>query len=114
VPEGDLSIRGAGGKANIMADAPQMYPVSFPFMQQTPSIYFNGFSLQLSNSDVSAVLIEDGRPLAKLNLSFTTAKTLLSSLGELIEKLETVTNHNVMVAGEVEEGLKKLVEDQKG
>src|SRR4051812_25428175 len=97
-----------------MADAPQLVPIgTFPFVQQTPSIYFNGFSLQLSNSDVSAVLIDDGRPLAKLNMSFTTAKTLYENLGELMGKLETVTDHKIMSAGQVEQGLQKLVEAQK-
>jgi len=95
-----------------MADAPPVFQMgSFPLLQQVPTIYFNGFSLQLSNSDISVMLIADGRPVCKLNMSFTTAKTLNENLSSLIQNLEKVTNHTIMLAGEVETGLKNLVSD---
>src|SRR5580692_3758264 len=92
---------------------PQILPQQlFAFPQAIQNLYFNGFSLQLSNSDVSALLLVDGRPVARLNMSFTTTKTLNKQLTELIGNLEKVTGHVIMVTEDVEAGLKKLVEDQ--
>ena len=72
------------------------------------AFYFNGFTLNLSNSDVSALLTLDGQPTCKVNMSFTTAKTLRVRLSDLIEKLELVTDHNIMEANQVQTGLEKL------
>lgn len=72
------------------------------------NIYFNGFVLGLSNSDVNALLLLDGQPTGRLSMSFTTAKTLVKLLDELVSKLESVTNHTIMTHDEVAAGLQKL------
>lgn len=77
-----------------------------------PSIYFNGFSLNLANADMGALLLSDGRPVAKLNMSFTTAKTLAAMLSNLIDIFEKATQHNVMTTEEVTVGLQKIEAEQ--
>jgi hypothetical protein len=53
-----------------------------------PSLYVNGFALIQTVSDVAAVLEKNGEPVAIINMSFTTAKTLAQKLGGVIAKLE--------------------------
>jgi hypothetical protein len=72
------------------------------------SIYFNGFTLGLSNADINALLLLDGQPVARLNMSFTTAKTLIELLGELMNKLELVTEQKIMTTQQVGSGLQTL------
>lgn len=75
---------------------------------EIPDIYFNGFQLGLSNSDINALLLRNGKPLAHLSMSFTTAKTLLVHLTSLMGKLEQVTDHKIMTTMQVDEGMKLL------
>lgn len=75
---------------------------------EIPDVYFNGFQLGLSNSDINALLLRDGKPLAHLKMSFTTAKTLLVHLTNLMGKLEQVTHHTIMTTMQVDEGMKLL------
>lgn len=77
-------------------------------VQQVQNVYFNGFSLGVSNSDMNALLMLNGQPICHLNMSFTTAKTLHRMIGELVETFEGATAHKVMTTEEVEEGLQKL------
>ena len=77
-------------------------------MVEIQNIYFNGFQLGLTNSDIHALLLRDGQPVVDLNMSFTTAKTLQVLLSETMKKLETVTNRDIMTTREVEAGLQKL------
>ncbi len=72
------------------------------------NIYFNGFALGLSNADINAMLLLDGQPVGRLNMSFTTAKTFVELLGDLMVKLEFVTKQHIMTTRQVEEGLQKL------
>jgi hypothetical protein len=91
----------------------QVGSIYFPNMQTAtiPNVYFNGFNLALTNSDSNLVLLLDGQPQVKLSMSFTTAKTLTAYLNDMMQKLESVTNHNIMKADEVEAGLRKLQTD---
>src|SRR4051812_6099470 len=66
------------------------------------NVYFNGFVLGISNADTNALLLIDGQPLVRLNMSYTTAKTLLVKLGELVGRFEAATQHNIMLTDEVE------------
>src|SRR4051794_4445150 len=75
------------------------------------SAYFNGFVLGLSNSDMNALLLLDGQPFLKINMSYTTAKTLLDRLSDLVQKLERVTTHNIMLTNEVDDGLRRLAQE---
>ena len=81
-------------------------------IQQVQNVYFNGFSLGVSNSDMNALLTLNGQTICHLNMSFTTAKTLHRLIGELVEKFEGATEHEIMTTEEVEEGLKKLATDR--
>lgn len=74
-----------------------------------PGIYFNGFANNLGDSDISSLLLLDGTPVAKLNMSFTTAKTFARYLSELVGTLESVTTHKIMISPEVAEGLQNRV-----
>ena len=53
-----------------------------------PKIYFNGFQILCSNSDLSIVLLNAGTPAAVLQCSFGTGKSLASKLGSLIDGVE--------------------------
>ena len=73
-----------------------------------PAHYVNGFALSLSNADISMLMMLDGQPIAKMNMSFTTAKTVVKLLTGLIENLEKVTERKIMTTDEVGQGLEKL------
>ena len=73
-----------------------------------PAIYCNGFALALLNADVSMFLQTDGQPIAKLNMSFTTAKTLVTLLGDLTGYLEKATGREIMTTQEVTAGPEKI------
>jgi len=92
------------GIAQTVMHPQPMWGAGSPFLQ---NIYFNGFGLTLASSDVSLMIALDGQPLAKLSMSFTTAKTLSAYLTSVIERLERVTKHTIMKTDEVEAGLKK-------
>lgn len=68
-----------------------------------PEIYFNGFSTFLAPSDVFVVLYRNGYPAAKLNLSYTTAKTLAVQLEKLIADLEEDSGRKIMTIDDVPE-----------
>lgn len=76
------------------------------------NIYFNGFQLGLSNADMNALLVLDGQPILRLNMSYTTAKTLSDRLLELVNTLQRATEHNVMTTDEVETGLRRIVQER--
>lgn len=82
--------------------------VSFNQLIEIQSIYFNGFQLGLANSDINTILLQDGQPALRLNMSYTTAKTLLVHLQDIMGKLEEVTDHKIMTTMQVNEGLQKL------
>ena len=74
------------------------------------NIYFNGFSLGLTNADLNMLLLLDGQPVGRLNMSFTTGvKTVVALLQDLIQKLKSVTGRDIMTTSQVEQGLKKLL-----
>lgn len=100
-------LRQTREEESAIAEAQQLGPIL-----PVNSVYFNGFVLGLSNADMNLTLVLDGQPVTKLNLSFTTAKTLQEKLGEVVQKLEAVTKQNIMTTEQIEEGLRKLVEER--
>ena len=78
-----------------------------------PLLYANGFVSNLGSSDISIILLVDASPSLKLNLSYTSAKTLANMLGEIIKTLEQATNKKIMDSQEVEKGLRAFVEAKK-
>ena len=53
-----------------------------------PKIYFNGFQNFISNSDLTVVLINNGRPNGILHFAHGTGKSLIGKLAELIQDQE--------------------------
>ena len=89
---------------------PEKAPV-FDQVVELPSMYFNGFQLGVSNSDVSGVMLLNGQPQLVMNLSYTTAKTLQAALSEIIGELEKVTDRKIMTTKEIENGLSKKADE---
>lgn len=71
------------------------------------NLYFNGFELQSSLSDVGAFLLLDGQPVVRLSMSFTTAKTFAENLGSAIKLFEDATSHTIMTIENVKSGFEK-------
>ncbi len=61
-----------------------------------PNIYLNGFQTALTSADVVLVAETNGEPVALLNLSFTTAKTLAKALADTIALLETKSGREML------------------
>lgn len=68
-----------------------------------PQIYFNGFSVGASLSDVGMMLMLNGDVVANVSMSFTTAKTLSQELVQTMGEFERRTKHSIMTMGEVRE-----------
>lgn len=66
-----------------------------------PKLYANTFAAGYSPSDVYMVLSQNGEPVAVVNMSFTTAKSLQQALGATISRLEALTDHVIMTMDEV-------------
>lgn len=64
-------------------------------------IYFNGFVNALGTGDIIIVLLRNNRPVAALNASYTTAKTLTQKLGYLVAQLEEKTGNTIMTTDNV-------------
>ena len=70
-----------------------------------PSFYFNGFINTMGSGDVMLLLTRDGVTVAKLNTSYTVAKTLSIKLQELISNLEMATHNTIMTTDEVSQAM---------
>ena len=70
-----------------------------------PKIYFNGYINNLSTGDVLVVLENNGAPVGVLNMSYTTAKSLVVGLGQVIGMLERATGRSMLTTQEVEKAL---------
>lgn len=64
-------------------------------------VYFNGFNLNASLSDIGMLLMFDGQPVTRLAMSFTTAKTVYQEIGRAIEDLEKITDNKIMTMEDV-------------
>ena len=78
-----------------------------------PSLYFNGFINAFSQGDIMCVLERNGQPVGILNMSFTVAKTLSTSLGQLIANLENVSDRPIMTTHEIGNFLAAIPDDTK-
>ena len=87
-----------------------------PAMAQEPSridfLYFNGFDLSTSLSDMGILLMVDGQPQIRLAMSFTTAKTLAENLTEAVSRFEKIANHAVMNMDEVRTGFERNMKSE--
>lgn len=92
-----------------MADASDI-PVA---ALNVPVLYANSLAVGVSSTDVNVVLMLDNQPQFRVHMSFTTAKTLERHLADAFKKLESATGHEIMVASEVEKGLRKLLQESQ-
>ncbi len=81
----------------------------FPAVREIaiPNHYFNGYQIALSMSDMNIMMLLDGQPVARLSLSFTTAKSLAHDLNKAVESFEQATEHNIMMIEEVKTAFDK-------
>lgn len=66
-----------------------------------PSIYANGFVNATGTGDVLVVLERNGRPTAKLNLSYTVAKSLAIQLLHAISQFEEIVQRPMLTTEEI-------------
>src|SRR5690606_21277628 len=66
-----------------------------------PRLYVNGFMNALTPGDVLTVLELNDQPAAVLNMSYTTAKTLAVSLGQIVAQLEHMTGREMLTTHDV-------------
>lgn len=81
-------------------------------LQKVPNkFYCNGFTNYLGLSDVNLVMMLNNAPIASVNMSYTTAKTLAEKLANLISILEEQNdNQKILTTGDVENLLKRKKE----
>jgi hypothetical protein len=73
-----------------------------------PQIYFNGFVSTMSSGDVLTVLERNGKPVVILNMSYTVAKTLAMSLGQIISQFESGVGRNMLTTHDIKEALGRM------
>ncbi len=72
---------------------------------ETPKFYANGFNNGLGIGDIVTVLMQNNKPVAVVNLSYTVAKTLAIKLNDLILRLEEDTGNVIMTTDQIEKSL---------
>ena len=72
------------------------------FQAGVPCFYFNGFATAASTGDIASILEQNGKPVAVLNMSYTVAKTLSVSLGNIIAAIEEQSGRQIMTTQEIE------------
>ena len=80
--------------------------------QDIPHIYTNGGASALRNSDVIMVLERNNSPVAVLNMSYTTAKSLARNLSQLIANLEKKSKQTIMTPDVVDDILSQQAKGQ--
>ncbi len=78
-----------------------------------PNVYFNGFVNSISSGDIITVLERNGKPAAILNMSYTLAKTLAISLGQLVSQFEEGADRNILTTHDVESVLRRGIVPEK-
>ena len=80
--------------------------------QDIPQLYANGFTNAFSNADVITVLERNNSPVAVLNMSYTTAKSLAYDLSRLIADFERKSEQTIMTTDVVDEAVLQQTEEQ--
>ena len=80
--------------------------------QDIPHIYANGFTNAFSNADVIMVLERNNSPVAVLNMSYITAKSLAHDLSRLIADFEKKSGQAIMTTDIVDRVLSQQTEGQ--
>ena len=72
-----------------------------------PKVYFNGFEVGLSLSDLHITLMTNGLKHSQLFMSFGTAKTLLAHLKRTVDEFERRTDQPIMAMDDVKQALEQ-------
>lgn len=67
-----------------------------------PAIYFNSFVITFGTGDIMLILERNGASVAKINMSFTTGKTLAAKLGNSVAEFERDVKRQMLTNDEVE------------
>lgn len=78
--------------------------------QSAPSIYSNSFSIGLGTGDITIALGLGDEPIARLNMSYTLAKTLSIKLMDVIKTLESETGTSIMTTDHINKSLFRVKE----
>ena|SRR3989339_213457 len=81
--------------------------------EQAVNLYGNGFICINSNADILIIMQKNQKPVAVINLSYTTAKTLSEKLGQMVRDFEKKTGNTIMTIDVIDEKLKGLPGDAK-
>ena len=69
--------------------------------ESIPEIHFNGFVNVLTSGDILIILQRNGKNVAKINASYTIAKTLGQKLMQIIADLEQRSGNTIMTSEEI-------------
>ena len=81
-------------------------PLDLPGIADAPRIYANGFTIAMTNADACIILQRLGRPEAVVNISYTLAKTLAESLGQLVAQWESATGQELQTTRTIDQKMK--------
>lgn len=70
-------------------------------------IYFNGYQIAIAHSDITIVLMLNGRPIKMINASHVTAKTLLVGLDSVLKEFEKRSGQTILTIDEVQASVNK-------
>lgn len=79
---------------------------------QVPSLYANGFIIFIGNADVGLILQTNGKEVCIVNMSYTTAKSIVEKLGTTVRDFEEKTGNTIMTIDFIQQKMKELVEKQ--
>jgi hypothetical protein len=68
-----------------------------------PKLYMNGFVVGKSLSDMFIIAQTASKPLAMIQMSFTTAKTLAEDLSNLIQEFENQTGQKLLSMRDIQQ-----------
>lgn len=68
---------------------------------EVPSLYANSFLNVHTGSDVAVIFEKNSKPIAVMNLSYTTAKSLVVYLGQMISDIEQRSGRDIMTSDDV-------------
>lgn len=81
--------------------------------QSAPNIYSNGFTVGLGTGDITIILTLEHQAIARLNMSYTLAKTLSLKLMDVIKVLESKTGTSIMTTDHINKSLFEAKEGEK-
>ena len=106
---------GKGQMAMEAASRGRVIEVGQDSVADIPSFYFNSMELGITLTDVNMTLFLDGVRKSRLHMSYTTAKTLMVGLQQLIKDFENASDHTIMTMTDTNEAFASLqmAEDQQ-